>query len=141
MEIQVWSDKEMVDNMIIKPFKFLKKVAKAVVTFVSKKPYTEFERDATQVDLAPITENDRNEETRELALVQEKIRGPRYEPEYCAIGVELIGDLNDYEYISDGKRMCFINYITGNRVYSGETLFRDLKSRMMNDNDIGKYDT
>lgn len=141
MEIKVWSDKEMVDNMIIKPFNFLKKVVKAIVTFINKKPYTEFERDATQVDLEPITENDRNEETQEILVVKEKEYVPRYEPEYCAVGVELVGDLNDYEYISDGKRMCFINYKTGNRVYAGETLFRDLKSRMLTDNDIGKYDT
>ena len=46
-------------------------------------------------------------------------------------GVEMVGDLADYEYSSDGKRMCFINFITGNVVYSGEALFSKLKNNML----------
>jgi hypothetical protein len=40
-------------------------------------------------------------------------------------------DLNNWEYTSDGKRMCFINYISGLRVYHGDTLFHTLKNKML----------
>jgi len=40
-------------------------------------------------------------------------------------------DLNDYEYSSDGKRMRFINYITGDVVYHEDALFHKLKKNML----------
>jgi hypothetical protein len=43
-----------------------------------------------------------------------------------------VGDESDYEYTSDGKRMCFINYITGHVTYNGEHLFSILKKKMIN---------
>jgi hypothetical protein len=42
-----------------------------------------------------------------------------------------VGDLNDYEYQNDGKRMCFINIHTGNKVYYHDPLFDELKRRML----------
>jgi hypothetical protein len=48
-----------------------------------------------------------------------------------SIGVALTGDMPDYEYTTDGKRMCFINYQTGNRVYAGDALFHKLKNEML----------
>jgi hypothetical protein len=42
-----------------------------------------------------------------------------------------VGDFNDYEYSSDGKRMCFINFKTGNVVYACDDLYSKLKSQML----------
>lgn len=51
-------------------------------------------------------------------------------------GPEKIGDLTDYEYSCDGKRMCFINYKTNNRIYADDELFHVLKNRMITNIDF-----
>lgn len=40
-------------------------------------------------------------------------------------------DIDNWEYISDGKRICFININTGLRVYHGDSLFHKLKNKML----------
>lgn len=42
-----------------------------------------------------------------------------------------MSDLTDWEYSSDGKRMCFINFKTGERVYHEDQKFHILKSHML----------
>jgi hypothetical protein len=40
-------------------------------------------------------------------------------------------ELTDWEYTSDGKRMCFINFKDGRRVYHEDDLFHDLKRNLL----------
>lgn len=40
-------------------------------------------------------------------------------------------DCSEWEYVNDGYRMCFINYITGQRVYHGDAIFHTLKKSMI----------
>lgn len=40
-------------------------------------------------------------------------------------------DLENWEYISDGNRLCFINYLSGLRVYANDNLFHVLKRKML----------
>ncbi len=43
-----------------------------------------------------------------------------------------VDSIEDYEYISDGKRMCFINYLTGKRLYYEDPEFHVLMKKMLN---------
>ena len=66
-------------------------------------------------------------------------KAKRYAANANLSGPEKIGSLDDYEYTSDGKRMCFINYITGNVVYPRDRLFDTLKRIMISGRD--EYDS
>lgn len=45
------------------------------------------------------------------------------------VGPEQIGDIDDYEYVLDGQRNCFVNVVTGNRSYVGEKLYEYIRVR------------
>ncbi len=40
-----------------------------------------------------------------------------------------MGDIDDYEYVLDGQRNCFVNVLTGNRSYVGEKLYEYIRVR------------
>lgn len=75
--------------------------------------------------------NDKANLKDEVQELKDKIELKDLKQSCSEVGVAQIGDLNDYEYISDGKRLCFLNTNTGNRVYCGDAMWNELKRNML----------
>lgn len=113
--MKIWSDEEFMQNMVFKPLNIIKDFIKRIIsspnTPIRKTKY----RSYNKIDRKRNSFNDNFHS-------------------HNSHRVEKIDDLDGYEYSSDGKRLCFINYTTGDVVYRGDALFSNLKNMMLNGN-------
>jgi hypothetical protein len=116
----IWSDREFVDNLIIKPFEVVKEVFKGFLMM--------FEPKHEPVCYRRVLKPKAKRFKAQPAISQGSGKSvPNRIPAYQA------DDLDSYEYASDGKRMCFINYTNGHTVYHEDHLFHVLKKKMLFD--------